>query len=81
MESEGFWAALGSVVGGLFGGGGGKKQSKANATQIQQLTTQLNLVKAENEKQSAMIKWIFIGLGILAVVIVFIFFIRSKRKK
>lgn len=80
MESEGFFSFItkaAQVVGSFLGG---KKSSKATTAQLNVLTQKVDIMAAENAKQSKLILYIGIGVAVLAFIIVFFVVLKRRRR-
>ena len=78
MESDGFWAVLTGLVGAVVPGlSGGSKKTKA---ELAALSQKVNLLQAENVKQSKTITYLLIGLGVVVLVVV-LFVVLKKRRR
>jgi hypothetical protein len=78
MESEGFWSVVTGLVGAIAPGlGGGGKKTKA---QLASLSQKVDLLQAENVKQSKTITYLLIGLGVVIAVVVLIVVLKKRRR-
>ena len=69
--------AIGGILGGIFGG---KKKAKQTAASLAALSTKVDLMAAENTKQSKTILYLGIALAVIVGVVVLIVVLKKRRK-
>ena len=77
MESDDLFGAIGSFLGGIFGG---NKKAKQTAAQLAAVSAKVDILAAENVKQTSEIKWLLIGLGLLAAFVIFFIYLKKRRR-
>lgn len=84
MESDGFFSFIGNAVKAVAGvvgiNIGGSGTSKATTAQLTALQQKVDVMAAENVKQSNLIMYLAIGVGVLALIIV-VFVVLKKRRR
>ena len=68
--------AIGGILSGLFGG---NKKAKAAAASLAALSTKVNVLEAENTKQTKTITYLAIGLAVVTAVIIFLVVLKKRR--
>jgi len=68
--------AIGGILSGLFGG---NKKAKATAASLAALSTKVNVLEAENTKQTKTITYLAIGLAVVTAVIIFLVVLKKRR--
>ena len=83
MESDGFFSFLGKAAKAIAGVAGisiGGGTSKKTTAQLNVLSQKVDIMAAENTKQSKLILYIGIGVAVLAFIIIFFVVLKKRRK-
>ena len=83
MESDGFFSWVGKAVKAVAGVAGiniGGGTSKKTTAQLNVLSQKVDIMAAENTKQSKLILYIGIGVAVLAFIIVFFVVLKKRRR-
>jgi len=79
MESDDILGAIGSFLGGIFGGSKAKKQAAANAAALQALSQKVDVLTAQATTEKKWIYFLILGIVFLGIV-VFVFVMRKRRR-